>query len=79
MLNGNNFVDIGKEHVDATCGISTEYHEGLEIPSKDSNTTEEGRWPWAVSLYMNNDTVSMCHGALLDNKHIVTAANCVSR
>ncbi|XP_050308708.1 serine protease gd-like [Anthonomus grandis grandis] len=43
--------------------------------------TVPGQWPWHTALYLENnkDTEYICGGTLVSDKHVITAAHCVTK
>lgn len=45
---------------------------------RKGRVTEKGEWPWMAAILTEDDGF-VCGGALISDRHIVTAAHCVDK
>jgi hypothetical protein len=83
-----------KDHVLFTTGYNWKHvpdYTQCGIPGRtpnvsalnEENTSEAGVWPWVAQLYVHrakkNKYVLVCSAALVDPRHLLTAASCVKK
>lgn len=72
LIRGSKAVRISPE--ERGCGLATK-HVGKITGGRPS---DPGEWPWMAALINNMNGKAFCGGVLITDRHILTAAHCVT-
>lgn len=58
---------------DRGCGVSTKQFPKIS----GGRPADPGEWPWMAAIMANVATQAFCGGALITDRHVLTAAHCI--
>ncbi|KAL0818500.1 hypothetical protein ABMA28_008955 [Loxostege sticticalis] len=77
--NNNNQNSQQPQQQQVQCGSVVRQNPNVLVVN--GSPTYEGEWPWQIALYQTQtvDNKYICGGTLVSNRHVITAAHCITQ